>query len=166
MSIVLEFVNGWFAIRAAGHRIAAPMVAIASFVLIAAWSTPSAAAINLSVTAHRCGTTAEQCPSPAYVYFDASTSTCTAGECGNGWDQLDYEWNFGDSASGTWVNTGEPMNRAYGPIAFHVFEPAGANDFTVTVSARARNGATASRSLTIYVDSPAALQTRCIAKDD
>jgi len=160
MTLVLK--TREFAVRSASVGLALA----AAWLLIAGFSTPASAGINLSVQVSRCTTTGETCPAPAHVYFDASNSTCSAGECGDGWDELEYDWTFGDPNAGTWAYSGESMNQAEGPVAFHVYEPTAAGNFPVTVTARARNGATASWSGTIYIDSPSSLNTRCVAKDD
>jgi PKD repeat protein len=45
-----------------------------------------------------------------------------------------YEWNFGDSNSGTWTPTGLSRNTATGYTAAHVFETAGTYTVSLTVT--------------------------------
>lgn len=48
--------------------------------------------------------------------------------------RLYYEWDFGDTESGTWSTTGRSKNSAYGHIAAHVYEGAGSYTVTLTVT--------------------------------
>ena len=81
----------------------------------------------------------------------ATTATATT----RPFHELEYQWNFGDPASGQWSATpGMPnlsRNLATGPVAAHVFETPG----TYTVCATAFDGAnTVSRSIEITVTDP------------
>lgn len=61
---------------------------------------------------------------PLAVFFDA-TATRAATTSGP-FHELDYQWNFGDLASGSWNRTPQMpslgRNSATGPLAAHVFE--------------------------------------------
>lgn len=66
-----------------------------------------------------------------YVHFSAVGTTSTA--TSRPWDELEYEWDFGDSGAGTWSLNGLPKNKAFGPIAAHVYETPGTYSPTVTI---------------------------------
>lgn len=81
--------------------------------------------------------------------------------------RLEYSWDFGDEAAGTWGVSGRPKNKATGAVAAHVFETPG----TYTVRLSVRNGASVvdSDSFTITVADPDAVyagtKTICVSTD-
>jgi hypothetical protein len=90
---------------------------------------------------------------PLYVFFDATATTAAA--TNRPFHELEYRWDFGDTASGSWTSTpGMPnlsRNQATGPVAAHVFESPG----TYTVSLTVLDGSgTATRSVQITVGDP------------
>ena len=90
---------------------------------------------------------------PLYVFFDATATTAAA--TNRPFHELEYRWDFGDAASGSWTSTpGMPnlsRNQATGPVAAHVFESPG----TYTVSLTALDGAApATKSVQITVADP------------
>jgi PKD repeat protein len=90
---------------------------------------------------------------PLYVFFDATATTAAA--TSRPFHELEYRWEFGDAASGSWASTpGMPnlsRNRATGPMAAHVFESAGAYTVSVTVLDGA---ASATKSVQVTVTDP------------
>ena len=90
---------------------------------------------------------------PLYVFFDATATTAVA--TSRPFHELEYRWDFGDAASGSWTSTpGMPnlsRNQATGPMAAHVFEAPG----TYSVSLTVLDGAVAAtRSVQISVSDP------------
>jgi hypothetical protein len=90
---------------------------------------------------------------PLYVFFDATATTAAA--TSRPFHELEYRWNFGDEASGSWSATpGMPntsRNLATGPVAAHVFETPGTYTVSLTVL---DGGAPATRSVQITVSDP------------
>src|SRR5688572_23082825 len=72
---------------------------------------------------------------PLYVFFDATATTAAA--TSRPFHELEYRWEFGDAASGSWASTpGMPnlsRNAATGPVAAHVFETPGTYTVNLTV---------------------------------
>lgn len=101
---------------------------------------------------------------PCAVQFDALATTMPAST--RPFHDVDYRWDFGDAASGTWSTTGRDRNAAYGPVAAHVFLTGGT--YTVTCTARDAAGNTSSASTTITVTAAdvayAGSTTRCISR--
>lgn len=104
---------------------------------------------------------------PLAVFFDA-TNTTDMVVTGRPFHDLEYRWDFGDSAGGaTWANGAQPgvssKNTATGPVTSHVFETPG----TYTVTLTAFDGAkTATTTTTITVTDPNTIfsaTTVCIA---
>src|SRR3954469_18316891 len=90
---------------------------------------------------------------PLYVFFDATATTAVA--TSRPFHELEYRWDFGDAASGSWSSTpGMPnlsRNQATGPMAAHVFESPG----TYTVSLTVLDGAgAATKTVQISVSDP------------
>jgi len=90
---------------------------------------------------------------PLSVFFDAST-TASSGTA-HPFHDLEYQWNFGDSSSGTWSVGSRAgvssRNVARGPVASHVFETPG----TYTVTMGATDGSnTAGNSVQVTVQDP------------
>jgi hypothetical protein len=88
-------------------------------------------------------------PSPLAVNFDAYTSTTHTDSDINTarFYALLYEWDFKDTASGTWTPTGNSRNLMTGGIGAHVFEPSSFPDcggtcktFDVRVDVTDENG--------------------------
>jgi hypothetical protein len=106
-------------------------------------------AINLSLVPARTSGVA-----PLSVFFDASGTTASA--TSRPFHDLEYRWDFGDTANGaTWAYGAQPgassKNSATGPVAAHVFESPG----TYTVSVTATDGTNvASTTTTITVQDP------------
>jgi hypothetical protein len=87
---------------------------------------------------------------PLLVFFDTDGTTADSTE--RPFEELAYCWSFGDDDAGTFATTGLPKNQAKGPIASHVFESPGT--YTVTVSARDKDGLVKSRAVEVSVDDP------------
>src|ERR1700741_1357081 len=90
---------------------------------------------------------------PLAVFFDATATTAAA--TNRPFHELEYRWNFGDTASGSWTSTpgmAHPSrNPGNGPVAAHVFETPG----TYTVNLTVLDGAsTVTRSVQITVTDP------------
>ena len=84
---------------------------------------------------------------PLYVHFDATATTST--ETSYPFHECNFKWNFGDTAAGNYSTTGLSRNIAYGGVAGHVFEAAGA--FTVTLTIKDPGGATSTATTSIAV---------------
>lgn len=125
----------------------------------------ASAFVTAALTGHRCTSagTPTDCTAPLYVYFDASGGSCSASECAEGWVTLNHDYNFNDPSAGTWVFSGENMNIAHGPVAFHVFETPGT--YNVVVTSTARDGTFDTETVTITVDDPTAMTTACVRAD-
>jgi len=87
---------------------------------------------------------------PLLVFFDTDGTTAKATT--RPFEELAYCWSFGDDNAGTFATTGRPKNQAKGPLASHVFESPGT--YTVTVSARDKDGLVSSRAVEVSVDDP------------
>jgi len=113
---------------------------------------------------------------PLAVFFDA-TSTTDAGTTSRPFHDLEYKWDFGDTAGspakGTTWSTGSKStsatcnvpyngcrNNATGAAAAHVYESAGT--YTATLSVFDGTNTT-TKSTTITVTNPATLTTACVA---
>ena len=154
-------------------------IALGSSALLALLLATSAnAAINISVTVGgvACDVAGDDCPAPQALFFDATATSCSAGECGaaesanNSFRNLQYSWDFGDPGKGTWptgaaaLETGQDKNVEYGPVAFHVYDTPGTFNGSVTVT----DGTTTSvENFTVEIDDPdlffAGTLTRCIS---
>jgi hypothetical protein len=111
--------------------------------------TPAGAALSLQLDANRLSGVA-----PLGVFFDTVGTTSTSTD--RPFLDLAYCWDFADPDSGAYtMTTGLSRNQAKGPVASHVFEKPGT--YTVTVSARDREGRVATRALDIRVDDPDAV---------
>jgi len=84
---------------------------------------------------------------PLYVHFDATATTST--QTSYPFHECNFKWNFGDTAAGNYSTTGLSRNIAYGGVAGHVFEAAGA--FTVTLTIKDSGGATTTTTTTVTV---------------
>lgn len=76
------------------------------------------------------------CVAPCVVFFDASASTAVSTSAP--FHELFYQWEFGDSGSGTWQISGKSRDADSGPLASHLYETAGTK--TVRLSVVDRNG--------------------------
>ena len=90
---------------------------------------------------------------PLAVFFDASGTTSSV--TSRPFHDIEYQWDFGDTASGNWTTGSRAgtssRNAASGPVAAHVFESPGTYNVVVT----ALDGTnTASRSIQIVVANP------------
>jgi hypothetical protein len=101
---------------------------------------------------------------PLYVFFDATATTAAA--TSRPFHELEYRWNFGDPASGSWASTPDmpnlSRNLATGPVAAHMFESPGTYIVSLTVL---DGGAAATRSIKITVtdtDTVFADNTLCV----
>lgn len=114
------------------------------------------------------------CIAPCYVFADATAAGSTIGTTSSAtqlpFHEIEYTWNFGDPASGTWSYGARPgvnsKNVARGPIAAHVFEAPG----TYTITLTATDGVlTGTRQATVTVTDPgsapefAGAKTVCIS---
>ena len=121
------------------------------------------AAINVSVSVNTCDQGSDTCPAPQGVFFDATGTTCTAGECADSFRELHYEWNFGDSGSGTWSTSGLSKNEAFGPMAAHVYETSGTFTVNLTVTDGSVSGTFNDDIEIDSADSTFSGTTRCIS---
>ncbi len=103
---------------------------------------------------------------PLAVFFDATATTST--DTGRPFHELHYAWDFGDPGAGQWQYGNEhnrDRNKAFGPVAAHVFETPGV--YTVTLSTKGTNGDTDAEQVTITVDDPddtfAGMRTVCVS---
>ena len=87
---------------------------------------------------------------PLLVFFD--TDGTTAESTDRPFEELAYCWSFDDDNAGNFATTGRPKNQAKGPMASHVFETPGT--YSVTVSARDKDGLVTSRAVEISVKDP------------
>jgi PKD repeat protein len=87
---------------------------------------------------------------PLSIFFDTVGTTSSATT--RPFHELSYCWDFGDATSGTFATTGRSRDRAWGPLAGHVFEKPGT--YTVVVSARDASGRTASQTTVVTVEDP------------
>lgn len=100
----------------------------------------SGSAITSSVLASRTGGAGVAGVAPLYVHFDASGTTSSDGAItnltnGGTFRQITHAFDFGDTGSGTWVQTGNSRNsHSGGPITAHVFETPGTYTVNVTHS--------------------------------
>jgi hypothetical protein len=90
---------------------------------------------------------------PLYVFFDATATTAQA--TSRPFHELEYRWDFGDTASGSWTSNPDlpnlSRNAETGPVAAHVFEAPG----TYTVNLTVLDGAgAATNSVQITVSDP------------
>lgn len=112
---------------------------------IATAQTAAAQSIAPSLVPHRI-----QGAAPLAVFFDATGTTCST--CSMPFHELDYAWDFGDGASGTWSTTGKSKNLAYGPTTAHVFESPGV--YTVQLDVTGHQGGSNSANVDITVIDP------------
>jgi hypothetical protein len=110
--------------------------------------TPAGSALSLELVANRVTGVA-----PLGVFFDTVGTTSTSTP--RPFLDLAYCWDFGDRDSGSFTTTGLTRNQAKGPVASHVFEKPG--NYTVTVSARDREGRVSTRAIEIAVSDPDAV---------
>jgi hypothetical protein len=81
---------------------------------------------------------------PLGVVFDAVDATTAGGIAPFNWtsgvyqpadyEGTLYEWDFGDSTAGTWVQTGLPRNTATGYVTGHLYETPGTYTATLTIT--------------------------------
>jgi hypothetical protein len=108
-------------------------------------------AMNLNLTTNRVTGVA-----PLSVFFDTAGTTSPAST--NVFHDIAYCWDFGDvNAGGFFLTNNKTKNRAYGPVAAHVFETPGT--YTVTVNARDAQGNVAGRTVQIVVTNPDTVYT-------
>jgi hypothetical protein len=69
---------------------------------------------------------------PLAVFFDATATASPVSA--RAFHDLSYQWDFGDSGSGTWASSGKSRNADRGPVAAHVFEKPG--QYTVALTVR------------------------------
>lgn len=66
------------------------------------------------------------CVAPCYIEANATATTSTVTAVNGPFFDVEYRWNFGDTAGGaTWATTNNSKNTARGPIGAHVYETAG-----------------------------------------
>src|SRR5690348_10562533 len=100
---------------------------------------------------------------PAFVHASASGITATGTDYP--FRDLEFKWDFGDSASTEFVYNPaqgryENSNRQKGPEAIHVYRSATGSPFTITLTVRGKNGsgyttATFTTTFTVSTYSPA-----------
>jgi len=120
---------------------------IGGFFRFGVGTNTTASPISASFTASRISGVA-----PLAVLFDASSSTDPT-QTSYPFEELDYSWNFGDPGAGTWsygFNTSK--DKAYGPIAAHVFETPGT--YVVNLTVQGSSGSVTATPVTITVSDP------------
>ncbi|MCP4346196.1 MAG: PKD domain-containing protein, partial [Desulfobacterales bacterium] len=99
---------------------------------------------------------------PLGVFFETDLTSSAA------FSNTFYSWNFGDSSSGTWAETGTSKNIDTGPVSAHVFETPG--EYTVTLTAKNNSGTIGAETVLITVENPetvyAGTNTVCISRSD
>lgn len=101
----------------------------------------SSSNITSSVVASRTGGAGVTGVAPLYVHFDATGTTSSDGNItnptlGGAFRNIQHAFDFGDTSSGTWVQTGNSRNSySGGPITAHVYETPGIYTVNVTHSA-------------------------------
>jgi hypothetical protein len=120
--------------------------------------------ITVAASASRLSGTA-----PLYVHFDG-TATAAATLTDYPFHELDYSWDFDDVGAGSWtygINTDK--NKAYGPVAAHVFETAGTYTVTLSVTDGDQTSTNGDNPITIVVADPdttfAGTATVCVSND-
>ena len=100
---------------------------------------------------------------PLAVNFDATGTTSSATD--KPFRELDYSWNFGDSGSGTWAESGKSRNIAKGGVSAHVFDNPGTYNVSLTV--KDSMGGLSTQNTTITVLDPntvfSGTNTRCVS---
>jgi hypothetical protein len=92
---------------------------------------------------------------PLGVFFDAVDTTSPVWQSGvvqpsgEKYATFQYEWDFGDPASGTWTTTGNSRNAATGYTAAHVFESPGTYTVSLKVTDPASNVSTYVQTITV-----------------
>ncbi len=120
-------------------------VSLLFLAIVAALTTPAFSASTPNIQVSRTSGVA-----PLAVFFDATGTTSTA--TNKPFHELHYAWDFNDSGSGNWSITGKSKNKAYGPVAAHVFETPGTYNVKLTI--RETNGSVSNRQVTITVQNP------------
>ncbi|MCP4346872.1 MAG: PKD domain-containing protein, partial [Desulfobacterales bacterium] len=99
---------------------------------------------------------------PLGIFFETDLTSSTA------FSNTDYSWNFGDSSSGIWAETGTSKNTDTGPVSAHVFETPG--EYTVILTAKNNSGTIGTETVLITVENPetvyAGTNTVCISRSD
>ena len=150
--------GGWSGAKATSGSLTVNPSSTTSYTLSCTGAGGSASQ-SATVTVTAAGDTPALAPSrvsgvaPLAVFFDATGTTAAA--TNRPFHELEYRWNFGDAASGSWTSIpGMPdrsRNDATGPVAAHVFEAPG----TYTVSLTVLDGAAATtNSVQITVTDP------------
>ena len=105
------------------------------------------------------------CVAPCGVFFDATETTSIL--TNNAFEELEYEWEFGDPSSFFVNRPGEDANKAKGAIAGHVFDKPG--NYIINLNVKDINGNLASESITIDVQDPEAVysgKTWCVSTNN
>jgi len=102
---------------------------------------------------------------PLAVFFDATGTTAT--ETCRPFHDIEYRWDFGDPAGGTWTSTPNmpnlSRNSATGPVAAHVYETSGTYTVTLTVTDGTNTATTEVQITVANPDTEFASNTICIA---
>jgi hypothetical protein len=162
-----------------GIRIAMKKTFLLTLICLLTIAIGAATLLSPVLNANAIGISLEEsrtsCVAPCAVFFDATNTTHPMARP---FHDIEYKWNFGDDDTATWaygsqVGTGSvpgKKNRAFGPMAAHVFDPTpgwGSTPKTYTVTLTAFDGTnTSTVAQTITVTDPAnVLTTHCFATD-
>lgn len=91
---------------------------------------------------------------PLAVFFDG-TNTWNGGvnpvvtPSTDDWESWSYDWNFGDSGSGSWATNGRSKNTDKGYTAAHVYENPGTYTVTLTITDNLGNVTTYTDTVTV-----------------
>jgi PKD repeat protein len=151
--------GGWSGAKATSGSQAVSPAATASYTLSCS-GTGGSATQSATVTVSAAGQiTPSLVPSrvsgvaPLYVFFDATASS--AQSTTRPFHELEYRWDFGDAASGSWGSNADMPNLSRnadtGPVAAHVFQSPGTYTVNLTVL---DGGGAATRSVQITVSDP------------
>jgi len=111
---------------------------LATLVAASASAAPSIPSIQVSIASGI---------APLSVHFDATGTTDPAFP--RPFHSLDYEWSFGDAASGAWTHSGRSKNQASGAIAGHLYANPGTYQVILTVTNPNGDESTATTTVTV-----------------
>jgi len=141
-------------------RLTTLCVLLALLVALPAWADTFTATATASRAAD---SDTDVCYAPCAVHWDAHTTTHDTLTGDDILFGLQYNWDFGDSGSGTWATTGESKNYEQGFIGAHVYEDPGT--YSVLLTVLDPDGESDTWTDTVIVDDPNDLTTYCFSND-